>query len=182
MSSVEDEIKSRNNEALDIDETLEALRDRHSTEKRYVYTDQHGWIDLRHFFKAANYSEDIGSVATEFLGFGVELRQWLREGDDSYKSGFSPEDLPSNHAGAEFGDDYIQDGSELIDALKQFFEDAGARSQKDPKSGWDDLPDTDPAVRGGENRGKSNLTPSKLSCNLCFSPPRNNCKKGGTLY
>lgn len=40
-------------------------------------------------------------------------------------------------------------------------EDAGARKQDDPESGRDKLPDTDPAHRGGENRGSSNVTSSK---------------------
>lgn len=46
---------------------------------------------------------------TEDLGFSLEVSQYLTElGDD--RSGFSPEDLSSNAAGAEFGDDYMKDG------------------------------------------------------------------------
>jgi hypothetical protein len=39
----------------------------------------------------------------EGLGFAVEVTQWATEWGDSYRSGFSPEDLPSNSEGVSFG-------------------------------------------------------------------------------
>lgn len=107
-----------------------------------------------------NFAEDIGSVLTEALGFGNEVVQWATEWGDDYRSGFSPEDVPSNAAGAEFGDDYIGNGQSLSDSLSQWGSDNGSLSQSDPSAGRNNLPATDPAVRGGEDRGSSNATSS----------------------
>jgi RHS repeat-associated protein len=161
IESVKEEIenlkKNGNCKDINIDTLLGNLRDKHSKENRYIYLDDYGWVDLRHFFEAANYAEDTGSVATEVLGFGKEFYQWLDESGDDYKSGFSPEDIPSNSAGAAFGDDYeIQNCCEFSKALKKFFDDKGSRPTNDPKAKWDKLPETDPAEKGGKNRGGSN--------------------------
>jgi RHS repeat-associated protein len=70
---------------------------------RYVYTEEVGWIDVRHFFAAANQAATVGEVVTNALGLGVEIYQ-SATGDES---GFSYEDLGSNAAGADFGDDHF---------------------------------------------------------------------------
>ncbi len=129
---------------MSIDNLLRHLRDKFSVNNRYVFTDRYGWVDLRHFFEAANYAEDIGSVITEVLGYGNEFNQWRK----GYKSGFSYEDIPSNAAGAEFGDDLVRNCCNLDEALEKWFKMVGARNQKDPKAGWDELPPTDPAING----------------------------------
>ena len=151
-------VNRSNCDVWDVDRLLTALRDDFSEDERYIYTDKYGWVDRRHFFEAANYAEDIGSVATEVLGFGNEVFQWLREWGDDYRSGFSPEDIPSNAAGAYFGDEFDVDCCDLAQALQRWFDEVGARNQDEPEAHWDSLPDTDPSERGGENRGGSNLS------------------------
>jgi hypothetical protein len=131
-----------------IDKVLDNLRDISSDNKRYLYSRKYGWIDLRHFFEAANYSEDIGSVVTEILGFGNEIFQWLGEWEDDYRSGFSYEDLPSNHAGAEFGDDYSCTCSSLEKDLNTYFDSIGVLSDNDPDAKKKMLPSTDPSLKG----------------------------------
>jgi RHS repeat-associated protein len=70
---------------------------------RYVYTEEVGWIDFRHFFAAGNQAATVGEVVTNALGLGVEIYQ-SATGDES---GFSYEDLGSNAAGADFADDHF---------------------------------------------------------------------------
>ena len=105
---------------------LVALRDIYKTQSanRYFYTDQYGWIDIRHFADAAQLSRNLPSSAVMGLGFLLESFQWLTEWGDDYRSGFSPEDLPSNSAGSDFGRS-IGDQS-LATAFEAWAEMAGA--------------------------------------------------------
>ncbi|MGW5365690.1 eCIS core domain-containing protein [Actinopolymorpha pittospori] len=142
-------------------EVLEALSDAHGgNEDRYFYTSTYGWVDVRHFGAAASWACSVGSVATEGLGLLNEGVQWMTEWGDSYRSGFSPEDTPSNAAGAEFGDDYVgaTEGESLSAALERWMTHAGALDASDPHAGRSALPATDPAVRGGAARGSSNAS------------------------
>ena len=74
-----------------------------------------------------------------------------------YRSGFSPEDCPSNAAGAEFGES-IKPGESVKDASDRWAKSAGARNMTDPKTGFSKLPLNDPSVRGGRGRGSSNAS------------------------
>jgi hypothetical protein len=96
-----------------------------------------------------------GSVVAEGLGVGNEIVQWLTEWGDDYRSGFSPEDLPSNAAGGAFGDDYVTENGSLADAIRQWLSDSCALPRSDPDSGWENLPPTDPSVGGGAGRGSN---------------------------
>ena len=154
-----DRVRELESRGLCKDEILEQIRDEHAgNDNRYFYTDEYGWVDIRHFGEAANYANSYGSVITEGLGFANEVFQWINESGDEYRSGFSPEDIPSNSAGAEFGDDYISDNESLTDSLERWLKDNGARNQNDKEAGRDKLPATDPSVRGGKCRGSSNPT------------------------
>lgn len=142
-------IKRLENQGMTKDQILKHLEDQHGTNfERYFYTDKYGWVDVRHFMAASRTANDVGSVATELLGFGVELKQWCQEGEHDYQSGFASEDLSSNEAGAEFGDDYINGDEKLSDSLIRWCNDAGARDYLDSHTGYWTLPDKDPAVRG----------------------------------
>lgn len=72
---------------------------------RYIYTRKAGWIDLNHFLSAATSSSTIISdTGVDLFGKLVEVTQagnWLKK--DVQKSGFSYEDLVSNHLGIKFG-------------------------------------------------------------------------------
>ncbi|GEL97434.1 eCIS core domain-containing protein [Cellulomonas terrae] len=140
---------------------LNALSDAHAgNTDRYFYTDTYGWVDIRHFAAAARMAVSAGSVVAEGLGLGNEVVQWLSEWGDSYRSGFSPEDVPSNAAGGEFGDDFVGsvEGESLHDALQRWMTHAGARPASDAAAHRDALPATDPAERGGAARGSSNAS------------------------
>ena len=134
-----------------------------SNENRYFYTDRFGWVDIRHFATAAQMVMDGTSpnvVVT--LGFLNEIAQTVDEGarsargSDVYRSGFSPEDLPSNSAGAEFGLALKKSEGNVADTFVEWATRAGARRTSDPKSGYSDLPSTDPsAPTSGDTRGSA---------------------------
>jgi hypothetical protein len=91
-------------------------------EGRYLYTTEGGWIDQKHFFKAAQVALDKGEMHTNILGIGFEVVEQL--GTSSF---FSYEDLPSNRAGADFGDDYLYpDGSPLSSQASRYLTTLGA--------------------------------------------------------
>jgi len=127
---------------------------------RYFYTDTNGWVDIRHFGAAANLAVSVGSVTAEALGLGNEAMQWVSEWGDDYRSGFSPEDVPSNAAGASFGDDYVgsRPGETVTAALERWMSDHRARPASDPRARRSALPATDPSERGGASRGSSNVS------------------------
>ena len=139
-----------------------------SNSNRYLATAKHGFVDLRHFGKAAEMASGVGSVVTETLGLGNEAAQWATEWGDDYRSGFSPEDISSNAAGAAFGDDYMNDSTSVSGSLDSWLSDVGAMDPTNPASGTSSLPATDPAVKGGANRGSSNISNS------------NNCPAGAS--
>ena len=157
------------------------LSDAHgSNTNRYFYTDTYGWVDVRHFGAAASMAASVGSVATEVLGVGNEAAQWVTEWGDSYRSGFSPEDIPSNAAGAEFGDDYIgsRPGESVADALARWMTANGARRASDPQAGRASLPTTDPSERGGARRGSSNFSRTQSTASGAASAERASAEQG----
>jgi hypothetical protein len=115
-------------------------------------------VDIRHFAETANRVavDKQSSAKVKCLGFGNEVVQWLTEWGDSYRSGFSPEDLRSNSAGIEFAKS-IKPGDTRKEAFDRWAASVGARYMSDPKSGYSNLPATDPSVHGGVGRG-SNLS------------------------
>ena len=155
-SHVLDRIRELEAKGMSPDQILATLRDEHAdNNNRYFYTDAFGWVDIRHFAEAARRARQMGSVLTEGLGFLNECWQWLNEGDGDYRSGFSPEDLPSNSAGAGFGDDYSGQHGPLSKAFEQWLKEKGGRDQNDPQSGRGRLPATDPSVPPGGGRGSA---------------------------
>ncbi|MCB1928968.1 MAG: hypothetical protein KDH17_13155 [Rhodocyclaceae bacterium] len=119
-------------------------------------------------------------MVTETLGFGNDVLQWATEWGDEYRSGFSPEDTPSNATGAAFGDDFVNDDELLSDSLQRWFDDVGARPQDAPVAGRDSLPATDPSDHGGANQGSSNAsrTTSTVSNNEPVSDLQNEWDRG----
>jgi hypothetical protein len=140
---------------------MDALSNAHGGNlNRYFYTGRYGWVDVRHFGAAASLAAGWGNVVAETLGIGNEAMQWATEWGSDYRSGFSPEDIPSNAAGAEFGDDYINSrtGESTADALERWMRDNYALPANDPGSRRASLPVSDPSERGGANRGSSNVS------------------------
>ena len=74
-------------------------------------------------------------------------------------------------AGAELGDDYVSDNEALSASIERWLDAAGARAQDDPLADRDELPPTDPAVRGGADRGSSNA--SRTQSTVSDNPPVN---------
>jgi RHS repeat-associated protein len=131
---------------------------------RYFFADQFGWIDVRHFAAAANevmsgrHPNDV-----RVLGFGNEVVQLLLEWGDDYRSAFSPEDLPSNEAGVQFGIYFKARATYMTIAavFEEWAKRSGARETSDPASGYAGLPVTDPSSKGGDARGASNTSSTK---------------------
>lgn len=131
-------------------------------DQRYVFTTTYGWVDLRHFATAAgDVIAGTPGPVEEVLGFANEVQQWALEWGDNYRSGFSPEDLPSNSAGVAFGE-YVRANPDIpiADLFKGW-----ATANGSPQSGSSEyrqavsgLPSTDPSERGGAGRGSSNAS------------------------
>jgi RHS repeat-associated protein len=132
---------------------------------RYFYTTRDGWIDTRHFATAANdVRNGTWGWAEEALGFGVEVAQWLGEWGDEYRSGFSPEDLPSNSAGVSFGQLLARHPkASPAQLFSQWARSRGAQQRGSARYAAEvgRLPRTDPSSRGGANRGSSNASSGK---------------------
>jgi RHS repeat-associated protein len=159
------EIKELEKKGLTSKEILETLSKKFeepgkSNTDRYFYTDRYGWVDVRHFFFAANKANEWGIQATLVGGVAYEWRQWVEESvreyilrdDEVYQSAFSSEDVPSNRAGAYFSDciPCEEDGKPIV-ALSFSFElwanRVGMRPHDDPATGYSQLPVEDPASR-----------------------------------
>jgi len=97
--------------------------------KRYIYTKRAGWIDLKHFFEAADLAEDMGATFTVKKGENVELDQ-LKKNDGS---AYDYEDLQSNLQGAIFGEDAknLQQGELFYQAITLRFTELGATDPKE---------------------------------------------------
>lgn len=157
---------------------LEELSDAHgSNENRYFFTRVYGWVDVRHFGAAASWACWVGSVSTEAMGFVNEVVQWGSEWGNSYRSGFSVEDIPSNAAGAEFGDDYVNaiEGESISGALQRWMRDNGALPDDHPEAGREALPVQDPAQHGGVGRRSNASTRRRTS-----SSPSSGSSSGST--
>lgn len=99
-----------------VDGFFQAQRDAPG-DPRYVYTEERGWVDFKHFFAAANQAASVGEVATNALGLAVEVVQTITQNP----SAFSYEDLPSNAAGADFGDDVFDpNGAPLSEQVASY--------------------------------------------------------------
>ncbi len=138
---------------------LSRVSETHGTNKdRYFYTERYGWVDVRHFAKAAELtSEGASPTVVEAKGFALEVVQWLTEWGNDYRSGFSPEDIPSNAAGARFGAN-LNAKESLSAQFQNWLKAIGGRNANDPIANKPGLPLTDPSDRGGKNRGSSNPT------------------------
>lgn len=141
---------------------LSALAGNASNAQRYFYTKEYGWVDVRHFGTAAtDVINGTPAPVEEFLGFGNEVVQWTTEWGGDYRSGFSPEDLPSNSAGIHFGQ-YVADNPNVPvdDLFEQWAKANGAApsSSQAFQDAYAALPASDPSVRGGTGRGSSNAS------------------------
>ena len=140
--------------------SLADLRDSHGgNTSRYFYTEKFGWVDIRHFAEAARMvSEGTSGSTVRALGVGNEVHQWATEWGEDYRSGFSPEDLPSNDAGINFAEG-LREGESLASGFFRWAKNNGAAiNPTSPSTGYGNLPATDPSSNGGANRGNSNTT------------------------
>lgn len=125
----------------------------------YLYTTKRDWIDSKHFFAAANTAESFGEGVTLFLGLGVEAKQ---VGTLS-PSGFSYEDLPSNAAGADFGDDHLNGGSLLSQQIETYLNAAGA-TEPSAAPNYQNLPDTKPETGSRPDQSSDSRHPAPKPC------------------
>lgn len=152
---------------------LAALAGNGGNTQRYFYTKSYGWVDVRHFGTAAtDVINGTPGVVEEVLGFGNEVVQWATEWGNDYRSGFSPEDLPSNSAGISFGQIVADNPNTPVeDLFKQWSTENGAvaSTSQEYKDAYAALPATDPSDRGGAGRGSSNPSSSPQG-----GPPNDN--------
>ncbi len=132
-----------------------------SNVNRYFYTQKFGWVDIRHFGEAA-YRVEHGQFGWDvrLMGFLLEAKQWAFEWGNAYRSGFSPEDCPSNAAGVSFAQ-FRQPTDTLDQAFAKWAKSVGALSLDDPRAHYWLLPAEDPAWRG--NNGGSHFNSTKPS-------------------
>lgn len=127
-------------------------------ENRYFYTKKFGWVDAKHFFAAAHLERQY-----RFDGFAraagvlVEIDQKLSESS----SAFSPEDLPSNEAGIDFGNSYRK-GESVRDAFVRWAAANGAMTGGNFKQSpeYKALPASEPS---GEGVGSMESSPDSNS-------------------
>lgn len=142
---------------------ITAVSENGTNDRRYVFTETYGWVDLRHFGTAVEgVLAGLPGPVVEIGGLATEIYQSAEEAvfGRSYKSGFSPEDLPSNSAGVSFGEFVLEkEGSGLSRAelfrgwaILNGSPEAGTRDYQRAVSA---LPRTDPADNGGTGRGSN---------------------------
>jgi len=142
---------------------LAGLANNMSNSQRYFHTSRYGWVDVRHFGSAASYvigGTPGGIVKT--LGYGVEVRQTIQEGlnPGGYRSGFSPEDLPSNAAGVSFGEFAKGYNGTIEEAFAVWASESGATDATSQEflDAYGNLSATDSSANNGNNRGSSNAS------------------------
>jgi hypothetical protein len=122
--------------------TMENIRDFVTTKTddvmaiRYVYSEDHGWIDLQHYFGVQTYGKVSMDALEEASGSRFMQNHIFGEGADA--SYYSYEDLPSN----EFSDEVDLDGMEgeaLFGAVEEHFEDANATTPENAPN-WELIP------------------------------------------
>ena len=142
---------------------LEARQSKTTNVKRYLYTESFGWVDLRHFARTASmvYDDGLNSEFVRAAGVANEAVQWSREWGDSYRSGFSPEDLSSNAAGISFGNS-ISPELGLAESFKRWAIQNGAKNADDWGIEFGNLPRRDPmyppGTKGAESKTSSTPT------------------------
>jgi RHS repeat-associated protein len=142
---------------------------------RYVYTKENGWLDMKHFFAAANVAANssIGEVKTIVGGLLVEIGQTL-EGDES---AFSYEDLPTNAAGAEFGDEEFKPGGDKLSSqVEKFLEKTLQATLPQFAPNYAALPKEPQPAQGS----RSNQSAQGRNDSASANNARNN-RRGGTI-
>ncbi len=145
---------------------------------RYVYTEKKGWIDLEHYLGVQVYGKFLMDALETASGSGTLMSLGFSpKAVDSY---YSYEDLPSNQFSSEasnltktvkkcfaphgiklwtYEDEVEKTGTELIDAIKQNFAEAGAVSPVQAPN-WKQIPfDYLERSRIPENKVTVNSTP-----------------------
>lgn len=127
------------------------MNDSKSGSIRYVYTQEAGWIDFKHFFAAAEdtaINSYLGEIETNVKGLGVEILQTV-EGDDS---AFSYEDLGSNQQGARFGGRWFEsDGSSVSSQVGSFLNNTLVARSPQAANNYNQLPAGPPNARGSRS-------------------------------
>jgi RHS repeat-associated protein len=101
---------------------------------KFVFTCKLGWIDMGHFFGSAALAFGSSSDFAFGTGVWVEERQYKSQQKSKKKgepvsgwgnSAWTPEDLPSDEAGSDFGAS-LKGGDDIAQKLREFFRAAGA--------------------------------------------------------
>ena len=116
-----------NKDSIDADNFLEHLAMNKfatydsSSKGRFVYTNEKGYLDMKHVLKAAE------SVRSFYISSGMVLahgeRIEAKQAENGSPSGWGVEDLPSNLAGVVFAEKGFETGKEVIASLMSFLND-----------------------------------------------------------
>ena len=94
---------------------------------RYIYSESWGWLDMRHFAAAANYTEGMAATGHMVLdrGEGKEVDQSKSNDPTEKASAWGYEDLPSNLVGVYFEtflDSDMATGDDFLENLELYLE------------------------------------------------------------
>lgn len=159
-----------------VDGYFQSKDDTKDANVRYVYTKENGWVDMKHFFAAAAEAatSTFGEVETLGKGLVIEVIQTIQGSD----SAFSYEDLPSNAAGAEFGDEEFNPNSseKLSSQVKTFLEKTLHATSPQFAPNYSALPSGPTSPQGSRSNQSARGRNDSASANNA----RNN-RRGGTI-
>jgi RHS repeat-associated protein len=158
-----------------VDGYFQSKDDTNDKNVRYVYTKENGWVDMKHFFAAAAEAatSTFGEVETLGKGLVIEVIQTIQGSD----SAFSYEDLPSNAAGAEFGDEEFKpSGEKLSGQVKTFLEKTLQATAPQFAPNYSALPSGPTSAQGS----RSNQSTQGRNDSASANNARNN-RRGGTI-
>ena len=121
---------------------------------RYFHTQKFGYVDVKHFAIAADMALKGSFESTIHIKAMVyEVRQWLEEWGDDYRSGFSNEDLPSAEAGIDFANSIMVGDSLATSFLNWATANGASVTVKGNSPGLGQLPAKDPSIRKTQTDG-----------------------------
>jgi len=107
-----------NKDSIDADNFLEHLATNNfetynvSSKGRFVYTNEKGFLDMKHVLKAAEAVRNFYISSGMVLAHGERIE--AKQAENRSPSGWGVEDLPSDLAGVEFAEKGFETGEEVI--------------------------------------------------------------------
>jgi hypothetical protein len=130
-----------------------------------------GWIDMLHFFAAAEIGKMWGDTIAQILGWANEVNQVIKLDPSGHPFGGN-EDLASNKAGANYGDDGIDDRNLEVTIIDWIEKNVGKISEKPPSVGSNSEPSAGSAKSAAQSENsKKGSGPDPLNPPPFVGPP-----------